>query len=78
MPVFLHTKENWTYLEHQYDNTRHGDLRAMIKENLARPSAVAAFSGRSRVYGTSPMNGALIVECADIRLMATERRLCNP
>ena len=41
MPVFLYPEENWTAVEHQYDDSRHGALRAAIKENLDRLAATA-------------------------------------
>lgn len=41
MPVFLYPKENWTAVEHQYDDSRHGNLRAAIKEDLERLAATA-------------------------------------
>lgn len=39
MPVFLYPNENWAATERQYDETRHGALRAVIKEHLERLAA---------------------------------------
>jgi diadenosine tetraphosphate (Ap4A) HIT family hydrolase len=34
-PVFLYPRERWTATEHQYDDRRHGRLRATIGRHLA-------------------------------------------
>lgn len=38
-PVFLYPRDQWTAPEHQYDDGRHGELRAAIAAHLAELSS---------------------------------------